>query len=251
MTSLAAHHALLRGGSLLLLLALWQGSVWLWSPEALPGPGQVAARLGQEAASGDLLVHLGATLKRVALGFAGAMLAGMPLGLAMAHSARLDAALDGPLTVLLNMPALVVIILCFLWLGLNEWAAVAAVIINKMPTVAVTLREGGRARDPQLMEVAKAFNVGRWRAFKSVYLPQQYPYILAACRSGLALVWKIVLVVELLGCSDGVGFQLGLYFQYFDIAGILAYTAVFVALILALDAQLIRRWEQRMMRWRQ
>lgn len=241
----------IRTGSLLTLLLVWQVAVWLWQPAALPGPAEVLQRIWQQLLSGEMLQHLLVTLRRVALAFAGAMALGLPLGLLMAHYPRLDACLDAPLTVLLNIPALVVIILCFLWLGLNEWAALAAVIINKTPTVAVTMREGGKARDPDLLAVARAFDMGRWRAFRAVYLPQQYPYILAAARSGLALVWKIVLVVELLGCSEGVGFQLGIYFQYFDIAGILAYTAVFVALILLLEAQVVRRWERRIMRWRQ
>jgi NitT/TauT family transport system permease protein len=81
-------------------------------------------------------------------------------------------------------------------------------------------------------------------------LPQMYPYLAAAARSGLALIWKIVLVVELLGRSSGVGFQLGLFFQLFDVASILAYSIAFIVLIQAIELGLLQPLERRATRWR-
>jgi NitT/TauT family transport system permease protein len=63
-------------------------------------------------------------------------------------------------------------------------------------------------------------------------------------------VWKIVLVVELLGRSDGVGFMLHLFFQLFDVAGILAYTIAFVAVVLLLELGVFQPWERRASAWR-
>lgn len=241
---------LLRLGSLAAFLMLWQLLVWASAPALLPGPVAVLERLLTQWASGELPQHLWATLVRVLSSFGAAIFIGLLLGVAMGHWPRLDMALDGVLTVMLNIPALVVIILCFIWFGLNEMAVVSAVVINKVPTMTVVFREGARAVDFDLVDVARAFGLPRWRAITGVYLPQLYPFFLAATRSGLALVWKIVLVVELLGCSDGLGFQLGVYFQFFDITGILAYTFAFVLLILLIEALLIRPWEHSVMRWR-
>jgi NitT/TauT family transport system permease protein len=53
-------------------------------------------------------------------------------------------------------------------------------------------------------------------------LPQLAPYLAAAAHSGLSLVWKIVLIVELLGRPNGVGFEIGVAFQLFDVTRILA-----------------------------
>lgn len=50
----------------------------------------------------------------------------------------------------LNLPALVLIVLCYIWIGLNETAAITAVVLNKIPNVATLLREGARALDPDL-----------------------------------------------------------------------------------------------------
>ena len=73
---------------------------------------------------------------------------------------------------------------------------------------------------------------------------------LASARSGMALIWKIVLVVELLGRGTGVGVQLSMFFSLFDIAGILAYTVAFVAVVLAIELVLLQPLERRVNQWR-
>ncbi len=239
-----------RAGSLAAFFLLWQVVVWGFAPPLLPGPLEVFARLGQQWQSGELPGHLLVTLARVAGSFLIAMLMGLVLGMLMGHSRRADLALDGVLTIFLNIPALVVIILCFIWFGLNETAVIVAVVLNKAPTMTVIFREGARAIDHGLLEVGEVYGLSKGRRFFRIYLPQLYPYFLAAARSGLALVWKIVLVVELLGCSEGLGFQLGVFFQYFDITGILAYTFAFVVIILLIETLLLRPWERRVLRWR-
>jgi len=98
--------------------------------------------------------------------------------------------------------------------------------------------------------VARAYRLSARRRFLQVYLPQLHPYLFAAARAGLSLIWKIVLVVELLGRSEGIGFQLNVFFQFFDIAGILAYTLVFAAVVLLIEGVAMRPLERRVNRWR-
>lgn len=240
----------LRTLSLLAFLALWQLAAWLAQSQTLPPPATVFARIAAETASLALPQHLGITLLRVAVAFVLALLIGAAIGIAMGHWKNLDRFLDGWLVLGLNIPALVTIILCYVWFGLNDVAAIVAVAINKIPTVVVTVREGARAIDPRLMQVAHAYRLSRWQTLTKVYLPQLHPYLFAAARAGLSLIWKIVLVVELLGRSEGIGFQLNVFFQMFDIAGILAYTLVFAGVVLAVEGFLLRPLERRLTRWR-
>ena len=242
--------AWLYGLSLLTLLLLWQFTAGLAESRVLPPPLAVLEVMLEALASGELLYHLGVTLARVAAAFLLAMAFGVALGIAMGRSKPLDRVLDGWLILFLNLPALVTIILCYVWFGLIEAAAVAAVAINKIPNVVVTLREGARALDPSYLEMARSFRLGRLQTLRHVVLPQLTPFIVAAARSGLALIWKIVLVVELLGRSDGVGFQLSIFFQLFDVAGILAYTFAFVAVVQAIELCLLQPLERRVNRWR-
>ena len=240
----------LRSLSLLGFVGIWQVAAWVAASDLLPTPTAVLTLLWEHSRSGELGHHLRITLARVAVAFLIAMAVGTAIGILMGRSQRLDMTLDGILVLGLNIPALVTIILCYLWFGLTEVAAVLAVAVNKIPTVVVTVREGAKAVDRGLMEVAKVYRVGKLDTLFKVYLPQLYPYLMAAARSGLALIWKIVLVVELLGRSNGVGFQLNIFFQYFDIGSILAYTLAFAAVILLIEAVGMRPLERRLTRWR-
>ena len=168
----------------------------------------------------------------------------------MGRNKRLNVFLDDWLILGLNVPALVIIILCYVWFGLNETAAILAVSLNKIPMVAVIMREGSRAIEKEYIEVAKFYKIPKSRLFMKVILPQLYPYLLSAARSGLSLIWKIVLVVELLGRSNGVGFKLYGFFQFFDISGILAYTLAFVLLIIFVEFILVRPFERKIAIWK-
>ena len=204
----------------------------------------------EAGASGELPYHVGVTLARVAASFFLAMVIGVAIGIAMGRSKPLDRFFDSWLVLFLNLPALVTIILCYVWFGLIEAAAIAAVAINKIPNVVVTLREGARALSRDYTEMAQVFRLGRVKTLRHVVLPQLSPFIVVSARSGLALIWKIVLVVELLGRSNGVGFQLNLFFQLFDVASILAYTIAFVIVVQAIELGILQPLEARANRWR-
>lgn len=239
-----------RVASFVALLALWQIASWLLGPRLLPPPATVAVVLGRDLADGSLIHHTSITLARVAVSFLLAMLIGTAIGLAMGRWTRVDRFFDGWLVLFLNVPALVTIVLCYVWFGLVEAAAIAAVAVNKIPTVVVTVREGARALDRDLLEMAQVFRFGRMKTLRHVMLPALAPFLLAAARSGLALIWKIVLVVELLGRSNGVGFQINVFFQFFDVASILAYTIAFIVVIQMIEWLVLRPVELRSSRWR-
>jgi NitT/TauT family transport system permease protein len=233
-----------------MFLLVWQLSAVYADTDILPAPYQVLLSLLLHLQDGDLLFHVGVTLSRVAISFFLAMAVGVALGIVMGRYKIWDSALDGILVLALNLPALVVIILCYLWFGLGEFAAILAVTINKFPVVVVNMRQGARAVDQDLLQVATAFRLDWRKRLFRVYLPQLYPYFLLSARSGLALVWKIVLVVELLGRSNGVGFKLGIYFQFFDITSILAYSFAFIFVVMAIEYLLISPIDRRLTAWR-
>jgi NitT/TauT family transport system permease protein len=241
---------LIRAASLVSLVLIWQAVAAITRSPLLPAPTAVLGFVIAEAADGDLLRQLGITLFRVAASFTAAMLIGGAAGIALGQNRRLNLWFDGWLIVLLNMPALAVAVLAYVWLGLTEVAAIGAVTINKIPTVAVTLREGARALDPGLDEMARVFRLP-WRTrLVHVTLPALVPFIAAAARSGLALVWKIVLFVELLGRPSGIGFAIHLNFQLFDLTAILGYSLAFVAVMLAIEYLIMEPIERYAQRWR-
>ncbi|SFD68960.1 ABC transporter permease [Roseivivax sediminis] len=237
--------------SLVGLLALWVVAAALTAdPQILPAPGALLGPFWAELTSGELLYHLSQTLIRVIWAFVLAMALGVALGIAMGRSERLNRWLDPWLVVFLNLPALVLIVLCYLWIGLNETAAIVAVTLNKVPNVTTVVREGARALDPGLDAMARVYRMPWTTRLMHVTLPQLAPFIAGAARSGIAVIWKIVLVVEFLGRSSGVGFKIHMFFQLFDVGMVLVYALSFIAVMLVIEWAILQPWERRVRRWR-
>jgi len=241
---------LVRIGSFALFFIIWQLASFSAPPRLLPSPLLVLAAIDAEAQSGQLFSNMAITLWRVSAAFILAMALGSALGIAMGRHKTFNRFFDPWLVILLNLPALVIIVLAYIWAGLTETAAIGAVALNKLPNTAATLREGARALDVSLDEMAQVFKMPFMTRLRHVLLPQLAPYIAAATRSGLSLVWKIVLVVELLGRSNGVGFEIGIAFQLFDVTKLLAYALPFVGLMLAVETFLVHPFERYVSRWR-
>ncbi|MCW9035090.1 MAG: ABC transporter permease [Rhodospirillales bacterium] len=240
----------LQGGSIVILLGLWAMGAMVADSTLLPTPLEVFTGMAKEANQGELLHHLGVTLMRVGAAFFISFIIGTAIGITMGRSKLLNTVFDPWLVLFLNIPALVTIILAYVWFGLIEAAAIFAVSLNKIPNVAITMREGARTLDKDLMEMAASFRLDRKKTLTKVILPQLYPYMAASARSGLALIWKIVLVVELLGRSNGIGFQLHLYFQLFDVTMILAYAFAFIIVIQTIELMVLQPVERHVNRWR-
>lgn len=229
----------------------WQLVALFANPRLFPGPLAVLGHGWELAVSGPLLVDLWRTLVRVLIAFVVAMVLGAAIGVVLGRRAWLDRLFSAWLVVGLNLPAIVVAIILYIWLGLTEVALVTAVVINKMPLVIVTIREGVRSFSPDYEALARALRLSRWQRLSVIAWPQLMPFVLAAARTGLSLIWKIVLVFEVLGSDGGVGYRISVMFQFFDVAGILAYTTAFIGVVLLLEYGVLRPLENRVLKWRQ
>ncbi|CAN1724977.1 NitT/TauT family transport system permease protein [Hyphomicrobium sp. 1Nfss2.1] len=255
-----AHNAQARGPrlgrlgwsliSLLALVGLWELIALIAQSRYMPGPTEVVQVMIREAEAGELWGNIAATLIRVAFSFVVAMFIGSAIGLALGRYPMADRFFDTWLIFFLNLPALVIIVLCYIWFGLTEVAAITAVAVNKIPNVAVTMREGARSLSKDLNEMAHVYRFGWWKTLRHVTLPQLVPFFAAAARSGLALVWKIVLVVEAFGRSDGVGHQLNIAFQLFDVPMILSYALAFIIVVQIIEMAIIQPLIARASKWR-
>lgn len=252
-----AQDSLMRRAGVLVVSLVGMVAVW-WvlslltaNPRVLPDPWTVAQVTASEIAKGKLQAHLWATLLRVAAAFGIAMVIGSVIGIVLGMFRQIDRWLDPWVVLALNLPALVVIVLCYLWFGLNDLSAIIAVSFNKTALVIVTMREGAKALDRKVSEMAQVFGMSPYARLRHVILPQLGPYLAASARNGLAIIWKLVLVVEFLGRGNGIGFQIHLYFQMYDVSRVLAYSGSFVIVMLAIEYLLIQPIEARSTRWRQ
>ena len=243
--------ALIPAASIAGLILLWQlGALLADDPRRLPAPGAVLNAVIAYTASGELPYHLSVTLLRVAASFVIAMAIGSAIGLAMGRLPLFDRVAHPWLVFLLQHPrarhhrAR---------LHLDRPGRERADLRGRDQQDPQRRRHGARGRPrarPQPAGDGPVYRIGWRRTLQQVVLPQLYPYLAATARSGLALIWKIVLVTELLGRSSGVGFQIGLHFQLFDVTGILAYAIAFVAIIQIIEWTILLPLERHVSRWR-
>jgi NitT/TauT family transport system permease protein len=236
--------------SIFLFIIIWQSVAIIANSDVFPSVVDILKSFFEHLLHKDLIYHTGITLQRVFIAFFIAMAIGIFLGIVMGLSSKIDSLLDIFLIIGLNMPALVTIIICYIWFGLTDFSAILAVIINKVPIIIVNIREGVKNIDKKYLDLAQIYNISQKDIISKIYLPQIYPYIMATTRLTISLIWKIVLVVELLGRSDGIGFQIALFFQDFDITSIFAYSFAFIFIVILIENIFLNPLEEKMRRGR-
>jgi NitT/TauT family transport system permease protein len=250
-----------RIASLLLFIAAWllssnTGSTGLddipgvaWLP-ALPGPWDVWRDLRELLISGQFYEELFVTTRRVIFGFGLAFLIGIVVGSAMGLSRRWEAFFELFVVTGVASPGLFVAMITLVALGINDKAAVVGIAIISSPTIVVTFWQASKALDRDLDEMGRAFSYNRSDRVRHLILPQLLPPSLAATRYGLGLAWKLVVLMELLGLSNGVGYQVNFSFQLFNLAGVMAWTIGFLLFVLVVEYALVRPTEARLSHWR-
>lgn len=233
-----------------LLIIIWQSASLLANTDVFPSVVDILKSFYEHLVHKDLIFHVAITLKRVLIAFFIAMFLGVVFGIMMGLSSKINLFFDIFLIIGLNIPALVTIIICYIWFGLTDFSAILAVIINKVPIIIVNIREGVKSMDKKYLQLALVYSLSSKDIIKNIYLPQIYPYIMATTRLTISLVWKIVLVVELLGRSDGVGFQIAMFFQDFDITSIFAYSFAFIFIVILIEKMILNPIENRVKKWR-
>jgi NitT/TauT family transport system permease protein len=223
---------------------------WVFPPTIVPGPIPVFKAMGQNIMSGQAFYHLYKTLLRVGLGLVLTMVLGVAVGTIMGLSHKGELFLDSWVMVGLTVPAIVYSIVCLLWFGLNEAAAIIAIGTAAFPAVSISIWQGIKAMDMQLVSMGQAFHLSKTAIIRKIIFPQLLPHILASMRYALGICWKICTTVELIGMSSGVGFQLNYWFGLFSMAQVFAWTLLFLLVMFAIEYVIFKPVEQRLTRWR-
>lgn len=236
--------------SLMVLVGIWWIASLFLNDSVLPGPDTVGEALWGNLQDGETYYHLLATVVRVVGGMLIAVVAGLAVGLVMGLSRFGEQFLDSWVLVAFTIPSVVYGILAILWFGLNDAAAVVAIGVTATPAVAINIWQGVKAIDISMVHMGKAFHFSRRSILRKIIIPQVIPYILAALRYALGTAWKIATVVELIGLSSGVGFQLNYWFGLFNMTQVLAWTITFTIVLLLIEFLILKPIEFWVTRWR-
>jgi NitT/TauT family transport system permease protein len=217
------------------LIGAWIVASSVLLPEILPGPLTTLSFAWREFLSGELFFHLAVTMRRVLIAFGVAMVAGTLLGALSGVSRRFDDFFSAWLVAGLTIPRIVLFVVAYLVFGLNDTAAVAALILTVIPTVIVQIREGTQALDAKLLELARAYHRPPLQVWAQVIFPQLMPFVVGTARAALSLAWKMVVLAELIGRTSGIGYQISFYFQMFNMTGIFAYGLAMMVVLALID----------------
>jgi NitT/TauT family transport system permease protein len=164
---------------------------------------------------------------------------------------RVAERLFGPwVTIGASIPALVFIVVAYLAGGLSDLSAMIGAAFVVSPSMTYIIWDGMKAINPELTEMARAFHIGTGPILRRVILPQTLPFVFTAARTGLSLTWRIMIFVELIGRSSGVGYRIQYWYNLFNMQQVLGVAASFCVLMLLLEFVVLRPLERYFFRWR-
>jgi NitT/TauT family transport system permease protein/taurine transport system permease protein len=179
------------------------------SPGRFPAPGEVWDALRQIAITGyadaRLTEHVFHSVKLVLLGFAAAAIIGVPLGLAMGGSTRVEAFVNPTFLLIRPIPPLAWIPLAIVWLGLGDAAKILIIWFAAFVPAVINSYAGVRAIEPHLLQAARMLGVSKPAFVREVLVPGAMPMIFTGLRLSLQACWTTLVAGELIGAIAGLG----------------------------------------------
>jgi ABC-type nitrate/sulfonate/bicarbonate transport system permease component len=191
------------------ILAAWMAVLALFKPHAslLPPPGLVARELGRLVQTGELFIHLSASLSRVFSAWALAGLVAVPLGLAMGRLRTVERVVDPLIEMIRPISPLAWIPLAILWFGIGEAGKVFVVFIGAFFPTLVTTVAGVKRVDPILVQAGQVLGcVDRGSLFRKIIFPAALPNIITGLRISFGTGWAAIIAAELVAARSGLGY---------------------------------------------
>jgi NitT/TauT family transport system permease protein len=252
--------AIIGAIAVVLVLGAWQ---WAWSvgrdtptsdddiisPLFFTGPSQVVTRFAAEWTEGRLKQDMAYSGTNFVIGVGMAIVAGVVVGVVVGWYRRLAMVFEPFLTALYSTPRVALIPLVLIWFGIGMWSKVFIVFINAFFPVLINTIGGVRAIDRDLLRAARAFCASDWQIFTTVVVPGSVPFILTGVRQAVALGLIGVVVGEMFGGSEGIGYMVNYGGQTFQT------DTVFLGVVIIAMAGIILTWmaerlEKHFSRWR-
>lgn len=236
--------------AIIMLLAAWETLAITRNTRVIPRLGRIYKELSHILISGLFVEHLAASMVRIGLGFAVAMLIGTTIGILMGSRRAWDEFFKDVVLFGLALPGLIYALVSVMIFGISILAPLVAIIGTSYPFVVVNIREGVRAINKDLLDMGRAYRVSRWDVVRRIILPSLLPFVLAAIRVGFAIAWKVNTLVEVFGTTNGVGWQIRASFDSFSVHGMIAWAVLFGAVMLGIEYGILLPAERYFGRWR-
>jgi NitT/TauT family transport system permease protein len=232
------------------LLGLWEVMARVTASPLVPNVSEVLGEVRRLVVGGFALRQIGITLGRILAGFGVAFVISLVVGIAAARSVTFRRFCDPAIILGLTVPGLVWALLCVIWFGVGLTTPIVAIALGIGPVMVLHVLQGMKAVDSDIVEMAHVFRLSTRDKLIHIWIPSLTPHLIGGARVGLSLGWKVIVLVELFGLSNGVGYQLNSEFSSQNVAGVLAWTIVFWVVMVVIEYGVLQSLERAFSKWR-
>lgn len=192
------------------ILLIWEklSKAGLIKGTLLPAPSAIGETLLTLISTGELFLHLGISILRVAEGFLIGAVLGVIAGVQMALFRNVNKAFSLIVGVLRPIPVIAWIPVLILWMGIDESSKITVIAIGSFWTILVSVIQGIKNVDRKYLEVARVLEKDYLTLLFKVVLPASLPAIMTGVRVGIDVAWRSVVAAELIAASKGIGFMI-------------------------------------------
>jgi NitT/TauT family transport system permease protein len=240
---------------LLLLIVIWWAATQFFFTRArvYPGPDDVLAYLGKvvggDTGHGPTIGNVIATLFRLTVAWTGSMIIGTLLGILAGRSRFAFDFFENLVWVFMATPSIVWVFIFVVAIGLSDLVPILAISAMLIPQILIITAEGTKSVPKPLLELSDSYRVGRAQRIRDVYLPYLTPYILSSGRNTFALATKLIVVAEIVGLTQGIGYVVKYWRDQTFFAPVLAWGLILTAFGIAVDYFIFGRLQKRMEGW--
>jgi len=228
------------------LLGIWQGICYLaiWDETLLPPPLLVWQTLVNGFQDGTITAGVGASMKRLFIGYGLSLAIGIPLGLLLGRNRLLDDTAGSLAVGLQALPSICWLPLAVLWFGLSEAAMQFVVVMGSFMSVTLAVRDGVKTIPPLYIRASRVLGARGWLFYRYVLLPASLPALLTGTKLGWSFAWRSLMAAELLYGTIGIGSTLMSGRELHDMALVVAAMLVIVVIGLLFDRVLFQAGER-------
>jgi NitT/TauT family transport system permease protein len=188
------------------LIAAWWLVVVQTESVIFPTPLQVLTGAAELVEDGTLWEHIGASLMRVGIGFAGAVVVAVPLGLWMGWVRGAYVTLNPLFQMLRPISPIAWIPLAILWFGVGNVSPIFLIFLSSVFPMIVQTISGVHTIERRYLWAAANFGVSRYTLFRRVVIPAVLPQVIVGMRIGLGVAWLVVVAAEMIALRSGLGY---------------------------------------------
>ena len=234
----------------MLILVVWSVAANGMPAFVLPGPQRVWNAWVKLVATESFWRDLGSTFGRVLVGFVLAAIAGTVCGLILGASRALGQFFEPILAVVNTISSAIWAIFAIIWFGISNATTVFVVFMTAMPLVLTNVWAGTQTVSADFIELARTFRMPRFKVITKIYLPTILPYFFSGARLAFGFGWRVSLVAETLGATNGIGFRLRQAADLVQTDQVFAWTLTLVAMMVVMEMMILKPMENHLFRWK-